>query len=83
MSTRKVFCVKLQQEAKGLEYSPYPGALGERIYQNISHAAWQDWLGEQTKLINEYRLNPLEPSARSFLESAMLAYLFDERVEDK
>ena len=83
MSTRHVFCVKLNKEAEGLTYQPYPGALGERIYQNISSEAWQNWLGEQTKLINEYRLNPLEPSARSFLESSMVAYLFNEQAADK
>lgn len=79
--TRSVFCVKLQREAEGLDYAPWPGELGQRIYEHIGKAAWQQWLAHQTMLINENRLSPLDPAARSFLAEQMERFLFGEGVE--
>jgi Fe-S cluster biosynthesis and repair protein YggX len=73
-----VNCVKLGQEAEGLERPPYPGELGKRIYEQVSKAAWQQWLRHQTMLINEYRLTPIEPQARKFLEERMEQFFFGE-----
>ena len=69
--SRKVHCVKLDKEAEGLNAVTYPGELGKRIYEQVSQEAWQMWLGHQTMLINEYRLTPIEPKAREFLEEEM------------
>ena len=79
--TRNVQCEKLKKEAPGLEYLPYPGDLGQRIYDHISQQAWQEWLKHQTMLINEYRLTPIEPKAREFLEREMEKFLFEEGSE--
>src|SRR5690606_36024079 len=54
---RTVQCVKLKREAEGLDYAPYPGELGKRIWQSVSKQAWEDWIGIQTRLVNENRLN--------------------------
>lgn len=75
---RTVKCVKLGIEAEGLERQPYPGELGKRIYDNVSRQAWQQWLAHQTMLINEYRLTPIEPKARQFLEAEMEKFFFGE-----
>jgi len=66
------------EEAEGLDYAPYPGDLGQRIYDNVSKQAWQRWVEHQKMLINEYRLTPMEPEARSFLEKEMEKYFFGE-----
>lgn len=76
--SRMVQCVKLGKEAEGLERIPYPGELGQRIFDSISAEAWQQWQGQQTMLINEYRLTPFEPKARKFLEEEMEKFLFGE-----
>ena len=73
---RMVHCVKLDKEAEGLAAPPYPGELGQRIYENVSKEAWQQWLAHQTMLINEYRLTPIEPKARKFLEEEMEKFFF-------
>jgi Fe-S cluster biosynthesis and repair protein YggX len=73
---RTVNCILLGQEADGLDYAPYPGPLGQRIYDNVSKQAWQRWLAHQTMLINEYRLTPMEPQARKFLETEMEKFFF-------
>jgi Fe-S cluster biosynthesis and repair protein YggX len=76
--TRMVKCVVIGGEAEGLERVPYPGELGKRIYENVSKLAWQRWLKHQTMLINEYRLSPMEPKARAFLEKEMEKFFFGE-----
>ena len=73
---RQVQCVVLKREAEGLERIPYPGELGRRIYDNVSKEAWAQWLKQQTMLINEYRLTPIEPKARKFLEGEMEKFFF-------
>jgi Fe-S cluster biosynthesis and repair protein YggX len=73
--------VKLGKEAEGLRAPPYPGALGRRIFENVSQEAWRMWLSHQTMLINEYRLTPMEPKARQFLEQEMEKYFFGEGSE--
>lgn len=74
--TRMVHCSKLGVEGEGLDFAPYPGDLGKRIYENISKQGWEAWVGHQTMLINEYRLTPVDPKARKFLEEEMEKFLF-------
>lgn len=76
--SRLINCVVLGEEAEGLDYAPYPGELGQKIYDSVSKQAWQRWVAHQTMLINEYRLTPIEPEARSFLEKEMEKYFFGE-----
>jgi Fe-S cluster biosynthesis and repair protein YggX len=71
-----VQCVLLGVEAEGLDYAPYPGELGQRIFDQVSKQAWQQWVAHQTMLINENRLTPIEPAARKFLEEEMEKFLF-------
>jgi Fe-S cluster biosynthesis and repair protein YggX len=68
--------VKLGREAEGLDKPPYPGELGQRIFEQVSKEAWQQWLRHQTMLINEYRLVTFEPKARQFLVGEMQKYFF-------
>lgn len=75
---RMVQCSRLKKEAEGLERAPYFGELGQRILDNVSKQAWQEWLKHQTMLINEYRLTPVDPKARKFLEQEMEKFFFGE-----
>ena len=79
--TRMVNCIKLNKEAEGLDRAPYPGALGQRILDNVSKEAWQGWLRHQTILINENRLSPINPEHRAFLEKEMDNYFFGTGAE--
>jgi len=74
--TRMVQCAYLRREAPGLDRPPYPGELGKRVFESISKEAWARWVHHQTMLINEYRLTPIEPKARKFLEGEMEKFLF-------
>ena len=76
--SRRVQCVLLKTEAEGLDRPTYPGELGRRIYEHVSKPAWQQGLAPHTLRINEYRLTPIEPRARKFLEDEMEKFFFGE-----
>ncbi|MGM0412684.1 MAG: oxidative damage protection protein [Pseudomonadota bacterium] len=76
--TRMVHCARLGREAEGLDRPPYPGEMGQRLYENVSKEAWQEWLSHQTMLINENRLSPVDPKHRQFLEKEMEKFFFGE-----
>jgi len=71
-----VHCVKLGREAEGLDFAPYPGELGKRIFENVSKEGWQGWIRMQTMLVNENRLNLADPRSRKYLAEQMEAYFF-------
>lgn len=76
--SRMVHCVKLDKEAEGLDKAPYPGELGQKIFHSVSKEAWQLWLQQQTMLMNEHRLSPINPEHRKFLEGEMEKFFFGQ-----
>lgn len=76
--TRTVDCVVLGKSAPGLEEVPYPGEMGERIYQNVSAEAWQTWLERLVMIVNEYQLNSADQKSLKTIEEHMIGYLFKE-----
>lgn len=79
--TRMVQCVKLGKQAEGLDNPTYPGELGQKIFDNVSKEAWQQWMAHQTILMNENRLSPINPEHRVFLEQEMDKFFFGEGSE--
>ncbi|HKO88975.1 MAG TPA: oxidative damage protection protein [Burkholderiales bacterium] len=79
--TRTVQCIKLGREAEGLEFPPVPGAIGKRIYENVSKEAWQQWVRHQTMLINENRLNLADLKARQYLAEQMEKHFFGQGAD--
>jgi len=79
--TRMVQCVKLGKQAEGLDNPTYPGELGQKIFEQVSKEAWQQWMGHQTILMNENRLSPIKPEDRAFLEKEMEKFFFGEGSE--
>jgi len=76
--TRMVECVKLGKEAEGLDFAPYPGELGKRLYESVSKEAWQGWMNHQTMLVNENRLNLADQRARKYLAEQLERYFFGD-----
>ena len=79
--SRTVHCLYEKQEAEGLDFAPWPGELGQRVFANIGKPAWAKWLAHQTMLINENRLSPLDPKQRAFLAGEMEKFLFGGDAE--
>lgn len=74
---RTVHCVYLNKDAEGLDFQLYPGELGKKIFDSISKEAWALWQNKQTMLINEKKLNMMNPEHRALLEEQMTAFLFE------
>jgi Fe-S cluster biosynthesis and repair protein YggX len=79
--SRTIFCEKTQTETDGLDFIPWPGELGKRVFDHIGKTAWAEWLAHQTMLINENRLSPLDPKHRAYLQTEMEKYLFGGGAE--
>jgi Fe-S cluster biosynthesis and repair protein YggX len=75
---RTVFCAKLKQELPGLDAPPWPGALGQRIYEHISREAWELWEERMKMILNEYRLLPFQKEAQQLIATQMEDFLFGE-----
>ncbi|GEA52447.1 MULTISPECIES: oxidative damage protection protein [Vibrio] len=75
--SRTVFCEHLKKDAEGLDFQLYPGELGKRIFDGISKEAWGMWQSKQTMLINEKKLNMMDPEHRKLLETEMVNFLFE------
>jgi len=75
---RMVKCIKLGREAEGLDFPPMPGEVGKRIYENVSKEAWQQWVKQQTMLINENRLNLADAQARKYLAEQVQKHFFGD-----
>lgn len=73
---RTVQCIKLGREAEGLDTPPYPGPLGQRIFESVSREAWKAWLEHQKMLVNENRLSLADPKARKYLAEQMEKHFF-------
>jgi len=73
-----VNCVKRHENLPGLPYKPFQDALGQRIYESISQAAWQDWIEHSKKIVNEYRLDLTQKKAHEVLKEQCEAFLFGD-----
>ena len=78
---RLVQCIKLGREAEGLDFAPYPGELGKRIWENVSKEAWADWIRQQTMLVNENRLNLADARASKYLAQQMEKHFFGDGAD--
>ena len=78
---RTVQCIHLKKEGEGLDFAPYPGELGKRIYQGVSKEAWALWMKHQTMLVNENRLNLADLRARQYLARQMEQFFFGDGAE--
>ena len=76
--TRMVMCRKYKQELPGLDRPPYPGPKGQEVFNEVSRKAWDEWQKHQTMLINERRLNMMDPEDRRFIQQEMDKFLAGE-----
>ena len=77
-SGRTVQCVKLQKELPGLDAPPWPGELGQRVFENVSAQAWKMWEDRQKMILNEYRLMPWQKEAQELVAKHMEDFFFGE-----
>ena len=76
-----VECVKLGRELPGLDAPPFPGELGQRIYEHVSAEGYALWPPQMTILINHYGLSPADPESRKILRQQMEEFFFGEGAQ--
>jgi Fe-S cluster biosynthesis and repair protein YggX len=76
-----IYCHFLKSLQPAMTRTPFQNALGERLRAEISQPAWDAWLARQTMLINENRLSPIDPKAREYLKTQMLAFLYEGQAD--
>ena len=77
-NVRMVHCVKFGRDLPGLDRIPWKGEIGKRVYENVSKDAWKMWLEHSKMIMNEYRLNPLDPNSQKIMEEQMEQFFFGE-----
>jgi Fe-S cluster biosynthesis and repair protein YggX len=70
-----VHCAKCGQEREGLAGPPFGGELGEKVLAQVCKPCWGEWIGRQTMMINEYRMNVVDPKAQELLLTEMKSFL--------
>ncbi len=78
MPDKTVNCVVLKQEAEPLDSPPYPGALGQRVFEHVSKDGWSRWLERLVTIINENGLNSSDPETQELMEKHMTGFFFEE-----
>ena len=69
---------KLGKQLPGLKRRPYPGPLGERIFNEISADAWSMWVEHCKMILNEYRIHSADQNAMKMLMEQCELFLFGE-----
>ena len=78
---RTIFCRKYQQELEAMDMPPMPGTKGKELMATVSKKAWQEWLQQQTMLINEKHLNLMDPDSRNYLAEQLEKFLNNESFD--
>lgn len=79
--SRMVNCRRYKKELEGLDKPPFPGPLGQDVYDNVSKQAWLDWMEHQTRIINEQHLNMMDMTSRKYLQGQMAKFFAGEEVD--
>ncbi len=78
----QVFCKRALKWAPPAQNVPYGGALGEEIRRNICEESWQEWMNMEVMVINELRLNFMDPKSQDILIKHLREFLnLDGEVE--
>ena len=79
-SGRTVKCVKFQKELPGLDAPPWPGEIGQRIYNEICAQCWESWFRDfSIKVINELHLDLSSEAGQKEYDRYMREYFgFEE-----
>lgn len=70
-----VACKRCLKTAPGLAAPPFPGALGAEIQANACADCWAQWERAEVMVINELRLNFMDPDAQATLQTHLREFL--------
>lgn len=68
-------CSRCSRRIEPMPRAPLPGATGEEVHQKVCADCWAEWQRVEVMVINELRLNFMDPDAQSTLERHMREFL--------
>jgi Fe-S cluster biosynthesis and repair protein YggX len=68
-------CVRCQRDANPVRGTTYPGALGDELRQKVCADCWAEWQHAEVMVINELRLNFMDPRSQEVLIKHMREFL--------
>ena len=72
---KTVVCSRCRQQRAAIEKVPYSGALGEQIQQRVCESCWAEWQQAEVIVINELRLDFMDPRSHDILVQHMREFL--------
>lgn len=72
---KTVVCSRCRQQRTAIEEVPYSGALGEQIQQRVCEPCWAEWQQAEVIVINELRLDFMDPRSHDILVQHMREFL--------
>ncbi len=70
-----IFCRKCAKTLAPPKRVPYPEPLASEVRAHTCVACWDEWKEEEVRVINELRLNFIDPEAQKTLVAAMRRFL--------
>ncbi len=68
-------CARCGRQAPPMTAAPYPGALGEELGRRVCADCWAEWQQMEVMVINELKLNFMDPNSHDILVQQMREFL--------
>ncbi len=68
-------CARCAKPKERMTSPPLAGDRGLKVQQNVCAECWQEWLDQQTLLINHYGIQVADPTQRRQLYPLMAEFL--------
>lgn len=76
-------CGRCGRQVEPLSAPPMPGDIGATIQARVCPACWAEWQGMEVMVINELKLNFMDPGAQRVLDKHMREFLALPPVDDE
>lgn len=75
-------CSRCNRTSGRLDRPPVPGSVGVEIQENTCAVCWGEWERMEVMVINELRLDFMDPQAQQVLNQHMKQFLMLEEPAD-
>jgi Fe-S cluster biosynthesis and repair protein YggX len=74
--TVTITCSRCGEEKPRLPAPPVPGPFGAELQDRVCADCWAEWQGMEVMVINELRLNFMDPGAQKVLDEHMRKFFY-------
>lgn len=70
-----IVCTRCRREVEPMAAPPMPGKVGREVQERVCADCWGEWQAMEVMVINELRLNFMDPAAQATLDQHMRQFL--------